>query len=221
MRLHARRLRQTAVRVILSLLAISVLSFADTRVGEAQTPQGATLTILGGQIGVLRTDGSALQPAPSGITLGVGSQVATIGQSEAIVTFFEGTELELGWNTTIILKEIVSQGQEVHVTVEDVFGSTVSRIKGFVSPNSSYKIQNPNGQVVALVRGSVAKMNVSLEGTGVNCQGDCAILVGGSEVCNSKTDKDCSVFEKDGGDNDQDEQKDNKEKDTDGGTAAG
>lgn len=220
MKMYPSRSRLAVARAALGLLAMSVLFFTDAAIGAAQTPQGATLTTLGGQIGVLRTDGSALQPAPSGLTLTVGNQVATIGQSEALITFFEGTELEIGWNTTIILREITSQGQEVHVTVEDVVGSTVSRIKGFVSPNSSYKIQNPNGQVVALVRGSVAKMNVGTGGTLVNCEGDCAIFVDGSELCNSKTVKDCGFGDKDGGGDNDGDPKDNKQKE-DGGTAAG
>ena len=74
-----------ALAVILSLLTLN-LNVAVTR---AQTPQGATLTVLSGVVSVLFVDGSTSQPAPSGLTLGVGDRVATIG-GPALVTFRAG-----------------------------------------------------------------------------------------------------------------------------------
>src|SRR5262245_48242862 len=44
---------------------------------RAQTAVGATLTVLRGNVGVLRSDGSPISPAASGLTLGPGDQVAT------------------------------------------------------------------------------------------------------------------------------------------------
>jgi len=135
------------------LVAGALFLSAASAVG-AQTPQGATLTVSSGQAGVVKADGARLSPARSGLDLGVGDQVGTIGDSDALVTFFEGTELELGKDTTIILREIRSSGNEVHVTIEDVLGVTNSRLKAFVNPNSSYQVQNPGGTVVAVGRGT-------------------------------------------------------------------
>jgi len=125
----------------------------------AQTPQGATLTVNSGQVGVVKANGAQLSPARSGLDLGVGDQVGTVGNSNALVTFFEGTELELGKDTAIVLREIRSSGNEVHVTIEDVFGVTNSRLKAFVNPNSSYQVQNPGGTVVAVGRGTTIYFN--------------------------------------------------------------
>ena len=144
---RGRRAAQLAAIVGISTLTASVPV-------AAQAPQGATLTVTGGTVAVVKRAGGAVQPAPSGLSLAVGDQVGTVGRSSALVTFFEGTELELGQDTTIILREIRASGTEVHVVVEDVLGSTVNRVQGFVNPNSSYEVQTPGGRVVALIRGS-------------------------------------------------------------------
>jgi hypothetical protein len=88
------------------------------------------------------------------MTLAVGDQVATLKSSTALVTFFEGSELEIGGDTTIVLKEITASGNEVHVLVENVVGLAIVRVQAFANPNSDFKLQNPGGSVVALARGS-------------------------------------------------------------------
>jgi hypothetical protein len=157
--------------VILSLFALS----ANIEATRGQTPEGATLTVLSGTVAVLFTNGSTIQPAPSGLTLGVGDRVATVG-GPALVTFFEGSELELGPETTIILREIRANGQEVHVSVEDVLGTAVGRVQAFASPNSSYQLQTPGGQTVALIRGSFARITVFETGSTRVAVGDCTHL---------------------------------------------
>jgi uncharacterized membrane protein YgcG len=158
-----------ALCALMSLLTLA----AAADVARAQTPQGATLTVQNGTVAVVFANGSAVQPAGSGVTLGVGDQIGTVGNATALVTFFEGSELELGPQTTIILREIQSSGNEVHVAVEDVFGTAFGRVKTFASPNSSYRMQNPGGQTVAVIRGSFVRMTVFDTG-GVNVAvGDC------------------------------------------------
>jgi hypothetical protein len=153
----------------------------------AQSPQGATLTVTAGTVAVVQGAGGAVQPAPSGLTLAVGDQVATVGRSSALVTFFEGTELELGQETTIVLREIRSGGnREVHIVVEDVLGSTVNRIQAFVNPNSSYQVQTPGGRVVALIRGStVGFTHFETGGTFVraDCKRACEVFYSQGKVC--------------------------------------
>jgi hypothetical protein len=144
----------SAVRVLISFLTVNVLLLALVGVVAAQAPQGATLTVVSGTVGVVKANGSPLQPAPNGLTLAVGDQVATLANSTALVTFFEGSELEMAANTTVVLKEIRSSGNEVHVLVEDVLGTTIGRVRAFANPNSDFRLQNPGGQVVAIARGS-------------------------------------------------------------------
>ena len=176
----------TSGRLILISALVCLAALATAPPVAAQTPQGATLTVVSGEVAVSQASGSAVQPAGSGMTLRVGDQVATVGRSTALVTFFEGSELELGDRTTIIIREVVASGTEVHVTVEDVLGTTFGRVTAFVNPNSSFEIQSPGGKVVALIRGSEARMTV-LESGAVNaavaeCTRICEIIVEGVSV---------------------------------------
>ena len=46
----------------------------------------------------------------NGQTLGVGDQVATLTGGLALVTFFDGSEVELGAETTVIIREMDQRG---------------------------------------------------------------------------------------------------------------
>ena len=81
--------------------------------------------------------------------------------------------MELEPETTIILREIRAIGNEVHVSVEDILGTAVGRVHAFANPNSSYRLQTPGGQTVALIRGSFARMTVFDSGSVRVTVGDC------------------------------------------------
>jgi hypothetical protein len=121
------------------------------------------------------------------MTLAVGDRIATVGRSTALVTFFEGSELELGQEATIILREVRSAaGGAVHITVEDVLGTTVNRVNAFINPNSMYTVQSPGGQVVALIRGSVVRFTQFGAGgtfVGAVCTKLCEVQYTQQKVC--------------------------------------
>ncbi len=114
---------------------------------------GATLTVLSGVVGVLRADGAPVSPARSGMTLGRGDQVATVGRASALVTFFEGSEVELGGDTTIVLRDLGQEGTQTAIGVESVLGTTVHRVVTLANPGSTYRVDS--GGTVAMVRGTV------------------------------------------------------------------
>src|SRR3954467_10679837 len=93
-----------------SLLLLSGLIGQFLPTVHAQAFFGATLTVLRGSAAVQRADGTPLSPATSGLTLSAGDQVATLNRSSVLVTFFEGSELELGADTTIILRDLAKDG---------------------------------------------------------------------------------------------------------------
>ena len=113
---------------------------------------GASLTALRGTAAVLKADGSPLSPAPSGLSLGVDDQVSTLAGSGALVTFFDGSEIELGSDATIVIREMARQGTAVSFRIESVFGSTVHRVIQFSDPASFYLVESPS--TVASVRGT-------------------------------------------------------------------
>jgi hypothetical protein len=146
-----RAFRQPAVPLLLCLTMAVALVLPPGEV-RAQVQQGATLTILRGQIALVRADGSAIQPAPSGSTVNAGDEIRTISRSGALITFFTGTEIELGEETILVVEQASRQGDRIDVSLRQVFGATVNRVQALADSGSTYQIQA--GGAVALVRGT-------------------------------------------------------------------
>ena len=133
-------------------LLLLVCSLAWPASALSQVQHGATLTVLRGEIAILRADGSAVQPAASGSTVGVGDEIRTIGRSGALITFFAGTEIELGADTILVVEQLSRQGERIDISLRQVLGATVNRVQSLSGTGSTYEIQA--GGAVALVRGT-------------------------------------------------------------------
>lgn len=95
----------------------------------SQVGPGASLTVVRGSVSVTRPDGTAIYPAGSGLTLAIGDIVGTLERTRAIVTFFSGSEVELGSNTTIVIRRLDRDLLDsANVTVENLSGMTVIRV---------------------------------------------------------------------------------------------
>lgn len=139
------------VRLLLGVwLALAILLPPGPVVAQVQ--QGATLTILRGQVALLHANGTTVQPAPSGSTVNVGDEIRTISKSGALITFFSGTEIEMGEETILVVEQLSRQGDKIDVSLRQVFGTTVNRVQSIAGGGSSYEIQA--GGAVALVRGT-------------------------------------------------------------------
>jgi hypothetical protein len=136
----------------LALMALSALLLSKAGVSVAQAQQGATMTVLRGQVAVLHPDGSALQPAPSGTTVFPGDEIRTLGGTDALITFFTGIEIEIGADTVLVVEEVSRQGERVNISLKQVFGVAVSRVQTLADPNSTYQVTL--GGAVAIARGS-------------------------------------------------------------------
>src|SRR5687768_13391138 len=105
------------------VLAVVIATVMQTSTVLGQVATGATLTVLRGTTSVVRSDGSAIQPASTGLTLNSGDRVATVGRASALVTFFDGSEVELGADTTIRIQEMESRaGGQISILLENVLG---------------------------------------------------------------------------------------------------
>lgn len=110
------------------------------------------MTVLRGQVAVIFGDGSAMQPAPSGTIVRAGDEIRTVGGSAAAITFFVGTEVELGTDTILVVERVSGRDGMVDVSLRQVFGATLSRVQTFTDPRSVYRIEA--GGAVAVVRGT-------------------------------------------------------------------
>src|SRR3954468_5850548 len=135
--------------VMAALLAFAAIQYTAS-VG-AQVQRGATMTVLRGEVAVVHADGSAIQPAPSGTTVDTGDQIRTLNKAGSLITFFSGTEIEMGADTILEVREITRSGDRVNVSLEQVAGVTLNRVQSLVA-GSSYQIDA--GGALAVVRGT-------------------------------------------------------------------
>jgi len=138
--------------LILALMLLVVTGLWWPSPLGAQVEQGATMTVLRGEIALIRADGSANQPAPSGAIISIGDEIRTIGRAGALITFFAGTEIEMGADTILVVEQLSKQGDRVDVSLRQVLGATVHRVQTLAGSGSTYQIQA--GGAVALVRGT-------------------------------------------------------------------
>ncbi len=160
--------RHTALAVV--MLALGVLA---PRPAGAQVGQGATMTVLRGLVAVIRGDGSAVQPAPSGTTVFAGDEIRTLTATGALTTFFVGTEIEMGADTILVVERVTRQGERVDISLKQVFGVSLHRVKSLPNPGSAYRVDV--GGAVALVRGTefVAYGPTDENVVGIACLDDC------------------------------------------------
>jgi hypothetical protein len=118
----------------------------------AQVQDGATMTVLRGQVAVVHSDGSAVQPAPSGTVVKAGDEIRTLTRTGALITFFAGTEIEMGEDTILAVERVSLNGSKVDISLKQVFGTTLNRVQSLTDPTSTYRIDA--GGATAVVRGT-------------------------------------------------------------------
>jgi hypothetical protein len=137
----------------------------------SQIQEGATMTVLRGQVAVVHPDGSAVQPAPSGTIITAGDEIRTLAGAGALITFFAGTEIELGQDTILAVEQVSRRGDQIDISLKQVLGSTINRVTSLTSSGSSYRIEA--GGAVAVVRGTT----FVLVGPITTAGGDVVVLV--------------------------------------------
>lgn len=170
-----RSARHFVARLALGLLLMAATVLPVDMVG-AQINEGATLTVLRGQVAVVHSDGSAVQPAASGSVVAVGDEIRTIAKSGALITFFSGTEIEMGADTILAVDQLSRQGDRIDISLRQVLGATVNRVESIASTGSSFEIRA--GGAVALVRGTsfalVGPVTTSVgDVVATACEADC------------------------------------------------
>jgi hypothetical protein len=145
---------------LIAVVAIVVITQAGTVLGQISF--GATLTVLRGTVSVVHGDGTAVSPAVSGLKLDAGDRVATVGRATALVTFFDGSEVELGSDTTIAIQETSSNGNLVTIIIQAVLGTAVHHVATFANPASTYTVIS-NGTEM-LVKGTIVGHGVDDDG---------------------------------------------------------
>jgi hypothetical protein len=148
----ATRTARHALRIVLLVAAVLAGVVGVPPSALAQVQDGATMTVLRGQVAIVRGDGSAVQPASSGTVVRAGDEIRTLTRSGATITFFGGTEIELGEETTLAIERASRDGSRIDISLRQVFGVSLHRVQSLTDPGSAYRVDV--GGAVAVVRGT-------------------------------------------------------------------
>ena len=113
-----------------------------------------TLTTSNDGVQLQRPGSTTWEGAVNGMTLEAGMRVHVASTSAAILTFFNGTTVELEPGTDLVIEQVEGSGEEqpTVIVLRQWFGKTLSRVTQLADPASQYKIQTPSAYI--LVRGT-------------------------------------------------------------------
>jgi len=169
------------VMLLEGLFLVGALSFAlPTRALASQ----CTLTSLTGGVELQKPGLSTWEEAEDGVTLEAGSLVRTGPDSDALLTFFNGTTVKLDPGTVLEVKQAEGsqENQPTNIVLKQSLGRTWSRVTKLVDPRSHYEIETPSA--IALVRGTLFVTEVDETGaTRVQTiEGLVSVIAQGEEV---------------------------------------
>ncbi|MEJ2740740.1 MAG: FecR family protein, partial [Dehalococcoidia bacterium] len=160
---------RVAVPIALSLLiAIGGGAFFSGLVSfsspTAVLASNCTLSIIEGNVDILPTGSKTWQEGIDGTTLEEGTLVKTASDSKAMVTFFEGSTIELDANTELEIEclEQSSQGYNI-ILLKQTLGRTWSRVVALTDVKSRYEVETPSS--CAMVRGTIFLTQVDDQGS--------------------------------------------------------
>ncbi len=160
----------------------ATLSPTPTPLPAASSTPLTILSIIGGDVYVLKAGTESWEKAEVGTTLQPGDIVKSARGSHAEVTFFDGSTIELEQSTELAMSELsVDDNGSTTTRLAQSLGKTISRVKKLADPASKYEVETP--AAIAAVRGSVMEVTVEDDGTTTvaNVSGDIRVIVDGEE----------------------------------------
>ena len=141
----------------ISLLA-SFSCSCNQPAGPSAINQNCTLTIINGGVSILASGSANWVPGSTGMTLAVGTRINTLPDSKAMITFYDGSTVELDQTTDLEIQNSESKGQSRKIVLKQILGNSVNRVIELLDPGSRYEIQTPSAY--ALVRGTLFSVEV-------------------------------------------------------------
>ena len=151
--------------IVASLVVLVIAIIASISAFSGKTSdQMSILSMKEGNVLVMRGGTNKWMEAQIGMVLEEDDIIKVGDDSQAIITFFEGSIIELASSTQIEIKalEPADAVSLKTVSIQQDIGRTVSRVKKLADPASSYQIETPSS--IAAVRGTTMVVNVDLDG---------------------------------------------------------
>jgi hypothetical protein len=164
---------------LLLLLALLLLPFGFTC--STGTAGKANLLNIEGEVLVKKAGTSDWVKAKVDMELKAGDAIKAGNTANAVVTFFDGSTIELKSDTQVEIRELV-QGKTTNIRLQQEIGETISRVKKLIDPASRYEIETP--VAIAGARGTIMLVTVVKNGTTIvgNEEGLVNVSAQGKEV---------------------------------------
>jgi len=149
---------------ILSVLVL-VLTLGTSCTCSKTSDQYCIITRISGVVTVLPEGSNTWTEVEVDAQLRSGDRIRTSNNSSAVVTFFEGSVIELKSNTEIGITELIIEvgPKSTTISLEQAIGTTINRVQKLVDTASSYEIKTPSA--VAAVRGTEYEVEVLSDST--------------------------------------------------------
>jgi uncharacterized repeat protein (TIGR01451 family) len=135
------------------------------------TPSELTmLSITEGDVFLMKSGTETWVEAEVGMTLEIGDTIKAGDDSRAVITFFEGSTIELEASTEIKVVElnIAADTGSTAISLGQEIGRTISRVEKLTDPASRYEIETPDA--AAVIRGTIVIVDAREGETMVGCQ---------------------------------------------------
>jgi hypothetical protein len=126
------------------------------------TGETGTLSGLEGDVQVQRQSAGDWIVATSGMKIGTGDSLKTGSDGYVIITFFDGSVMEVESDTEISVEELsAASGGATTVRINQVIGNTLNRVENLTDSSSKYEVETLAG--TAVVRGTIFRDEVERE----------------------------------------------------------
>ena len=156
--------------VVVAVVAFVVLGRKNDQPGSSSSTispasLNCVLTEITGNITIQQTGSNNWIEAKLGMYLQAGDAINTSTNGIALLTFSDGSSIELQPNTEVGINELSvnSQNSSTHIKMEQLVGTTISRVQKLINSESSYDVTTSSGS--AAVRGTVFTLVVIADGT--------------------------------------------------------
>jgi hypothetical protein len=155
--------RRSAIVLAIVLAFALLIPFALSGQTRAVGP-ASVLAVLAGRV-ELAHGTAAYTSATDGETVVSGDRVRTDAVGRAVITFFDGSTLELAPATEVTVAAAASPDGAVDLLIAQTIGRTVSSVHKLVDPRSRYEIRTPS--LTAAVRGTKFEVVVAADGSAI------------------------------------------------------
>jgi outer membrane protein assembly factor BamB len=162
-RVSTRKSIIAAIALVL-IAAIVIVGASQLLEVEPASASSCTLTIFRGEVSLQQPETADWISANDGMSLVAGDKIKTAPESNALITFLDGSTVEMEPETELsIVKVDATEDGSSSVGIKQWVGRTWSRVARLVDAESTYEVETLSA--VAVARGTLIDTEVTPEGT--------------------------------------------------------